>query len=47
MPAILRPQEYNRWLGDDPNPRDLLQSYPAETHANVADLDAGQQAGKR
>jgi putative SOS response-associated peptidase YedK len=30
MPAILRPQRYDRWLGDDPDPRDLLQSYPAE-----------------
>ena len=30
MPAILRPEQYDRWLGDDPDPRDLLQSYPAE-----------------
>jgi putative SOS response-associated peptidase YedK len=30
MPAILRPEQYDHWLGDDPDPRDLLQSYPAE-----------------
>jgi len=30
MPAILRPEQYDRWLSDDPDPRDLLQSYPAE-----------------
>jgi putative SOS response-associated peptidase YedK len=30
MPAILRLEQYDRWLGDDPDPRDVLQSYPAE-----------------
>jgi putative SOS response-associated peptidase YedK len=30
MPAILRPEQYDRWLGDDPNAGDLLQSYPTE-----------------
>jgi putative SOS response-associated peptidase YedK len=30
VPAVLRPEQYDRWLGDDPDPRDLLQSYPAE-----------------
>jgi putative SOS response-associated peptidase YedK len=30
MPAILRPEQYDSWLGDDPDPRDLPQSYPAE-----------------
>jgi putative SOS response-associated peptidase YedK len=30
MPAILRSEQYDRWLGDEPDPRDLLQSYPAE-----------------
>jgi putative SOS response-associated peptidase YedK len=30
MPAILRPEQYDRWLGDELDPRDLLQSYPAE-----------------
>jgi putative SOS response-associated peptidase YedK len=30
MPAILRPEQYDRWLSDEPDPRDLLQSYPAQ-----------------
>jgi putative SOS response-associated peptidase YedK len=30
MPAILRPQQYDRWLSEEPDPRDLLQSYSAE-----------------
>jgi putative SOS response-associated peptidase YedK len=30
MPAILRPQDYDRWLGTEPNPRELLAPFPAE-----------------
>ena len=30
MPLILTPHEYKRWLGDDPDPRDLLRPFPAE-----------------
>lgn len=30
MPAILRPEHYTRWLGDEPNPHDLLQPFPAD-----------------
>ena len=30
MPLILAPHEYKRWLGDDPDPRDLLRPFPAE-----------------
>jgi putative SOS response-associated peptidase YedK len=30
MPLILAPSDYARWLGDDPDPRDLLQPFPAE-----------------
>jgi putative SOS response-associated peptidase YedK len=30
MPAILRPEEYERWLGPDPDPNDLLVSFPSE-----------------
>jgi hypothetical protein len=29
MPAILEPQSYNRWLGLEPDPRDLLITYPS------------------
>ena len=30
MPAILKPENYDRWLGIEPDPRELLVSYPAE-----------------
>ena len=30
MPAILGPQDYERWLGRDPDPRDALAPYPSE-----------------
>jgi putative SOS response-associated peptidase YedK len=29
MPAILAPGDYNRWLGDEPDPRDLMRPFPA------------------
>ena len=31
MPAILRPEDYDRWLGMKPDPRDLLAPFPAES----------------
>ena len=30
MPVILRPGDYDRWLGSEPDPRDLLRPFPAE-----------------
>jgi putative SOS response-associated peptidase YedK len=30
MPAILRPQDYDCWLGPEPDPRDLLGPFPPE-----------------
>jgi putative SOS response-associated peptidase YedK len=30
MPAILRPQDYDRWLEGEPDPRELMITYPAE-----------------
>ena len=30
MPLILAPGSYDRWLSDEPDPRDLLEPYPAE-----------------
>ena len=30
MPAILKPESYDRWLGLEPDPRELLISYPAQ-----------------
>ena len=29
MPAVLTPRDYNRWLGTEPDPRDLLQPFPS------------------
>jgi putative SOS response-associated peptidase YedK len=30
MPAILKPADYDRWLGDEPDPGDLLRPFPAD-----------------
>ena len=30
MPAILRPEDYTRWIGLEDDPRDLLRPYPSE-----------------
>ena len=30
MPAILKPIDYERWLGFEPNPHDLLVPFPSE-----------------
>jgi putative SOS response-associated peptidase YedK len=30
MPAILRPEDYERWLSPEPDARDLLRPFPAE-----------------
>jgi len=30
MPLILPPTEYVRWLGDEPDPRELMRAFPAE-----------------
>jgi putative SOS response-associated peptidase YedK len=30
MPAILEPSGYDRWLGLEPNPHELLITYPSE-----------------
>jgi putative SOS response-associated peptidase YedK len=30
MPLILHPLDYGRWLSDEPDPRDLLEPFPAE-----------------
>jgi hypothetical protein len=30
MPAIHKPDGYDRWLGMEPDPRDLLISFPVE-----------------
>ena len=30
MPAILRPEDYERWLGPEPDPAELLAPFPSE-----------------
>lgn len=30
MPVILAPADYERWLGEEPDPRELLRPFPAE-----------------
>jgi putative SOS response-associated peptidase YedK len=30
MPAILKPESYERWLSLEPDPQDLLITYPSE-----------------
>jgi putative SOS response-associated peptidase YedK len=29
MPLILAPSDYARWLGEEPDPHDLMQPFPA------------------
>jgi putative SOS response-associated peptidase YedK len=29
MPVTLAPTDYARWLGDEPDPHDLMQPFPA------------------
>jgi putative SOS response-associated peptidase YedK len=44
MPAILKPESYNRWLSADADPHDLLITYPSEPITMWADLHAREQA---
>lgn len=30
MPVIVAPEDYDRWIGDEPNPADLLKPFPSE-----------------
>jgi putative SOS response-associated peptidase YedK len=30
MPVILSPNDYARWLGEEPDPRDLMRPFPAD-----------------
>jgi len=30
MPVILTPADYARWLGEEPDPRDLMRPFPAD-----------------
>ena len=46
MPLILAPGDYVRWLSDEPDPHELMRPFPAEPDADVADLNAGQQAAE-
>jgi putative SOS response-associated peptidase YedK len=47
MPVILGASDYDRWLGDEPDPADLIRPYtaddmtawPVSTRVNKADND--------
>ena len=30
MPLIIAPEDYLRWLGEEPDPRDLMKPFPSE-----------------
>ena len=47
MPAILEPKSYDRWLSLEPDPCDLLISYPADAMTIWGDLYPREQAGQR
>jgi hypothetical protein len=44
MPLIIAPGDYQHWLSDEP---DLNAAVPCRPNADVADLNAGQQARDR
>jgi putative SOS response-associated peptidase YedK len=46
MPAILAAPDYTRWLSE-PDPSEPDAAVPRRADADVADLDARQQAGER
>jgi hypothetical protein len=35
MPLVLAPGDYARWLGDDPDPRDLMCPFLGRADADV------------
>ena len=41
MPLILAPKDYLRWLGEEPDPRDLMKPFPPEPMRMWPDLDSG------
>jgi len=47
MPVILRPEDYERRLGVEPDRRDLLRPFPGRADAHVADLGARELAEER
>ena len=44
MPLILAPKDYARWLSGKSDPSDLMRPLSVSADADVADLNAGQQA---
>ena len=45
--AILLPEDYDRWLGDELDPHGLLRSFPLRAYADVANINTREQAGER
>ena len=46
MPLILAMDDYARWLGDEPDPRDLMRPFPAEPMRMWPISTPRQQAGE-
>jgi hypothetical protein len=46
MPLIVAPEAYTRWLGGEPDPRDLMR-LSLLSSAHVGNFDASQEAGER
>ena len=42
MPAVLAPRDYDRWLGTEPDPRDLLKSLSVGSDGDLANINTGQ-----
>jgi putative SOS response-associated peptidase YedK len=46
MPVILHPEDYDHWLGIEPDPRDLMRSFPSEP-MRMAHLQARERTAER
>jgi putative SOS response-associated peptidase YedK len=47
MPVILAPTDYGRWLGEEPDPRDLMRPFPADPMRVWPISTPGEQARER
>jgi putative SOS response-associated peptidase YedK len=47
MPVILAPVDYARWLGEEPDPRDLMRPFPADLMRIWPISTRGQQTRER
>jgi hypothetical protein len=47
MPVILAPSDYKRWLGPEPDPRDLMKPSPSELMTMPIDSKVGSPGEKQ